>query len=189
LVRGEPAEILARITAEDPLRLFELGASFLRTRFFLMEPERLHEQALLRVAVNGARAGETELDRPWVEAQIDHALNRLIDDDREEERRRPLDCDPEDGRYAFLRRGFAVVPACARAAELAFDTLPERARRGFFYLLMERRPVVECLALGIWEADELRRDVWRCLGALGYPDPKGRPDPNWNPGWKPRTKK
>jgi hypothetical protein len=178
LVRGQPAEILARISADDPLRVLELGASRLRETFFLIEPERLQERALARVAVIGARARPVELGAPWLLEQVDHAIHRIIDEDREEELARPFDCDPEDPRFYFLRSGYIVKPRFARAAALAFNALPERPRKGFFRLLIERLPVADCLALG-WEPEELRRDVWRCLGALGYPDAQGRPDPGW----------
>ncbi|MCI0657230.1 MAG: hypothetical protein L0170_09190 [Acidobacteria bacterium] len=180
LLRGAgPEEILARISPDDPLRLYEIAASRLRERFLLIEPEHAHERLLVRLAFIGPQTPEADLSLPWVLQQADLVIQRLLDEEREEERKSPFDCDPEDERHRHMRAAFLVEGRFARTASFSFNNLPERARRSFFLLLLENRSVEDCLGLGFWEKEELRRDIWRCLGALGYPDPQGRPDPNW----------
>jgi hypothetical protein len=44
---------------------------------------------------------------------------------------------------------------------------------------MNKLSVQEVLALGFWTEDELLRDSWRAIGALGIHDLASKPDPNW----------
>jgi hypothetical protein len=135
LLRGTAEEILARLSSDDPLRLYEFGSRRARERFFLFDADRLFERLVARVAYAGAQVKPAETDASWLVAQADHVLEGLIEEEREEERRTPHDCNPEDPRYPFIR-SLWVDPRYARAASLAFNTLPERARRAFFCLML-----------------------------------------------------
>lgn len=153
-------------SADDPLRLQELGARRARERWYLLDAERVFERAAAHVAYAGAQAKTEELDKAWLVRQVEQVLERLIDEEREEELRAPLDCDPEDPRYVFFR-SLWIEPRYARAASLAF------------WLMLEQRTVADVLSLGSWTEEELMRDCWRVLGALGIHDLASPPDPNW----------
>lgn len=178
LLRGDASEILARLADGDPLRLYELGSRRAREAFLLFDADRLFERLAARVAYAGAEAEPAALGIAWLLRQADHVLERMIDEEREEERQAPFDCDPEDRRYPFLR-SLWVDPRYTRAASLAFNALRLSARQAFFWLFLEQRSVDETLALGTWDKDELMRDCWRAIGALGLHDLNARPDPEW----------
>lgn len=178
LFRGTVSEVLARLAADDPLRLYELGARRCRERYFLFDADLLFERLVARVAYVGAQVQPLERGADWLVRQVDHVLDQWIDDEREEEVLSPFDCPPEDPRYAFLRSVW-VEPRFARAASLAFSTLPDRTRRVFFFLMLEKRSVEDALALGLWTEEDLMRDCWRVLGALGLHDANSQPDPDW----------
>jgi hypothetical protein len=178
VLRGDAGENLARLADGDPLRLFELGSRRAREAFLLFDADRLFERFAARVAHVGAQAQPAELGMPWLLAQADHVLATLIEEEREEERLAPFDCPAEDRRYPLLR-SLWVDPRYTRAASLAFNTLRLSARQAFFWLLLEKRSVEETLAMGSWTKDELMRDTWRAIGALGLHDLSSPPDPEW----------
>lgn len=184
LLRGTPEEVLARLTSDDPLRLEQECAKRIRERFYLLDPERVFERALSRVALMASKTPAEELSREWLLAQVDHSIQRVLEEESEEERRSPYDCDPEDPRYQMLREIF--IEGCfARTASWAFNRLPERPRVAFHYLCLEQRSVDECLKLGVWDDDTLYEDIWRALAAPGYHVGEGRPDPEWQGGFRP----
>jgi hypothetical protein len=178
LLRGDASEILSRLADGDPLRLLEFGTRRARERFFLYDADSVFERLAARVAYAGALAQPDELGVAWLVKQADHVLDRLSEEEREEERLDPFDCDPEDPRYPFLR-SLWLEPRYTRAASLAFNTLRLSARQAFFWLMLEQRSVDETLAMGSWTKDELMRDCWRAIGALGLHDLSSRPDPEW----------
>ena len=179
VLRGSSAEILGRLVADDPLRLAEFGARRMRARYFLFDPDRITERLMARVAHAGARARPEDLDRQWLEGQTDQVLGDLIEEDRNEEGDAPMDCVPEDPRYEILR-SIWVEDRFARAASLAFNTLPESCRRAFYHLALEERSVESVLALDIWDEDGLHRDICRAIGALGLGSKDGRPELEWD---------
>lgn len=178
LLRGDASEILSRLADGDPLRLYELASRRAREAFLLFDADRLFERLAARVAHAGAQARPAELGMPWLLAQVDQLLARLIEEEREEERLAPFACPAEDRRYPFLR-SLWVEPRYTRAASLAFNTLRLSARQAFFWFFLEKRSVEETLAMGSWTKDELMRDCWRAIGALGLHDLSSPPDPEW----------
>lgn len=179
ILRGSSEEILARLVADDPLRLVEFGAHRARARFFLFDPERISERLMARVAHAGPLARPEELDRGWLEGQADQVIEDLIEEERGEEADSPLECDPEDERYGILRSIF-VDGRRARACSLAFNTLPESCRRAFHLLGLEKLSPKQCVELGPWDEDALHRDICRAVGALGFAEEQGRPEPDWD---------
>jgi hypothetical protein len=177
LLRGTPPEVLGRLASDDPLRLQQQCAKIVKEGFYLVDPDRVFERALARIAVEGPPTPASELNRAWLDARIRGAIETIFDEEREEEREAPFACTPEDPRYTMLRQLFIAGPF-ARTASWAFNRLPERTRRAFHYLALDKREVVECLALGIWSEDELYQDIWRALAALGYHNAEGRPEPD-----------
>jgi hypothetical protein len=166
---NDATAILARISNGDPLRLYELGAVRVRERFLFIDLERLHEVGLAFVARAAAVDGESRVNEAWLRDRIDRAIDSILWEDREEQRSLAAPNDPDDRRYRTLAITLGITHSAARSALVAFNALSDRARRGFFRLLIENVPVPETLAEGHWNTpDELRHDVWDGLRALGH---------------------
>jgi hypothetical protein len=168
-VGGDAAAILARISNEDPLRVYELGARRVRERFLFVDLERLHEVSLAFVARAAAVEPGSRPDADWLQEWVDRAIDSILCEDREEQRSLAAPNDPDDRRYLTLAVTLGIAHSAARSALVAFNALPERARLGFFRLLIQNVSVQETLAEGHWKVpDELRHDVWDGLRALGH---------------------
>jgi len=165
---GDPGSILACISSGDPLRLFDLGVRLVRSRYLLIDPERLHEVALAFVAHAAALEGRRDAPESWLLAVIERAIQSILVDDAEEERRLAAPNDPDDPRYQHLSMALVIDPQLARAALVRFNALPERTRHAFVSLLIDAKSVEATLIEGPWEPNELRNDVWEGLRALGH---------------------
>ncbi len=166
---GDPATILARISNEDPLRLYELGARRVRERFLFVDLERLQELSLAFVAHAAATTRGEQADENWLVIQMDRAIDSILAEDAQEQRSKGAPNDPEDSRYRTLAITVGVQPSLGRSAVVNFNALGERARRGFFRLLIENRTVEETMAEDSWkEPSDLRHDIWDGLRALGH---------------------
>lgn len=164
----EPPAILARISSGDPLRLYELGARRVRERFFFVDQDRLYELVLAFVAHHAAVEKQHDPGDDWLRGIVDRAIDSILTEDAEEQRRMAAPNDPQDRRYYHLGLSVGVEPHVARSAVVNFNALPDRTRMGFFRLLIENKSVADTLAEGIWEPDELRHDIWDGLRALGH---------------------
>ena len=165
----DPTVILARISNEDPLRLFELGARRVRERYVFIDLERLHELCLAFVAHAAAVERGCQPDEAWLVARLDRAIDSILSEDREEQRSKAAPNDPDDRRYHTLAVTLGVEPSMGRSAVVNFNALPDRARRGFFRLLIDNASVQDTLAEGLWkEPAELRHEIWDGLRALGH---------------------
>ncbi len=166
---SDPAAILARIANGDPLRLFELGARRVRERFLFIDLERLYELSLAFVARTAAVERRNDADEAWLTSLVERAIDSILTEDSEEQRAQAAPNDPEDPRYKIFAVTLGVDPALTRSAVVNFNGLAERARKGFFRLLIENREVQETLAEGHWrEPHDLRLDIWDGLRALGH---------------------
>jgi len=164
----DSSAILARISSGDPLRLYETGARRLRQRYHFVDQDRLYELVLAFVAHHAAVEKQRDPDDAWLTAVVDRAIDSILTEDAEEQRRMAAPNDPQDPRYYHLGLSVGVEPHVARSAVVNFNALPDRTRMGFFRLLIENKSVKDTLAEGIWEPDELRHDIWDGLRALGH---------------------
>ncbi len=169
LLQGaDPESILARISQGDPLRLCALVGKRLRERSLMIDPDRVHEKSLAVMALAAARATEPQLDLEWVLKALDLAIERVLREDREEERV-AAGCPPENpAHYAFIHLAFATEPGMTRSAAVAFNDLPPLARRAFYALLVEGKSVEECLEEGLGPREFLRMNILQSLKALGH---------------------
>lgn len=169
---GQPApEILARISSDDPLKLYAGVAQRIRDRWFVLDPDRVLERALPIVAVSLEHHPEGCEHPDWLLERMDRAIQLVLDSDREEDRRGPLDTDGfPDPRFEVFVRTFLVPPALSLAASVRLNGLGDRVRRVFFELMIEARPVEECLERGLGPPEQLRIDALTALWGLGHLD-------------------
>ncbi len=175
LLRGrDPESILSRISQGDPLRLCDLIGKHLRGRSLMIDPDRVHEKALAVIALAAARSAEPRFGPEWILEALDLAIERILREDREEERV-AAGCPPENpAHYAFIHLAFATEPGMTRTAAVAFNNLPQLARRGFYALLVEGKSVEDCLAEGLGPREVLRMNILQSLKALGHIRPGER---------------
>ena len=167
----DPKEILARLAHGDPLHLYERCAQQTRERCLLIDVDRLFELALAVVAttaavVPGDRVGTSD----WMNSQIDRAIDSILNEDQETERRAVDPCDPEDPSFALVRDVFGVEPTLARSVTVVFNGLPRRIRRVFFALVVEARSIDECVEEGLGNVESLRTSVRHAFRVLGHLD-------------------
>jgi hypothetical protein len=169
---GRPAsESLSRLASDDPLKLYEQVARRIRERWFVIDPDRVFEHALPIVAVSLEHEPEGCSQPDWLTARVDRAIHLVLDADREEDRRGPLDTDGfSDPRFAVFVTTFLVEPPLALAAAVRLNGLNDRVRRVFFELMIEARPVEECLERGLGPPEQLRMDALTALWGLGHLD-------------------
>lgn len=170
---GKPAnEVLARISNGDLLKLYPLCARRIRDTYFVLDPDRVFERALAMVAVGIEVEAESCLRPEWLVGTIDRAIERTLDHDREEERAGLPPENPEEHFRLFVE-AFFVEPPLARLSAVRLNGLEERVRKGFQLLIVEGRPLEECLELGLGPPERLQLDILLALEAIGLIDEKG----------------
>ncbi len=151
LANATQAERYAKITAGDPLRMFERSALQLKKRNYLIETERLadHATALASTVHFDAR---DDL-QSWLNARIDEAMQDLLFQDvvRMEAKAPYVQED-----YDFMLHFLGIHPDRALKAAIAFNGLSDLARKTFFDLLVYHRSIAECLEDGLGPLELLR---------------------------------
>ena len=160
-----PREILERLATGDPLGLEESGARRIRERFHLIDPDRLFQRSLLRVALAAPGPGrEEETFEHWLTDRIDEAIGEALRQDQE--RLIAGDPPPRPEHHDFMDEWMGIEPEAALAAAVRFNGLPRKARRVFFELIVEGKSVARCLEDGLGPAEMLRVNARRALSAL-----------------------
>lgn len=167
-LRGaDAAEVLARLTQGDPLRLHERAALRLREVWILLDPERVYLRAL-GVCADAAPCEEAPEDLcAWGLSKIDLAIEQLVRSDREAERAAPESYTEGVREFPLLTECLMMEPELARAASVAFNALEPLPRRAFFELMVEGREVSDCIEGGPWDEDGLYQAIHAALAALG----------------------
>ncbi len=177
-LRGaDAAEVLARLSQGDPLRLHERAALRLREVWILLDPERVAYRAL-GVCADAAPCEEPPEDlSAWALAKIDLAIEQLVCADREAEKAGPAPYTEGVKEFPLLTECLMMEPELARAASVAFNALEPLPRRAFFELMVEGREVADCIESGPWDEDGLYHAIHAALVALGLDDSAGPADP------------
>jgi hypothetical protein len=172
-MEGRPAaETLARLANGDPLRLYECCAHRIRETFFFLDPDRVFERVLPLAAVGLEVDAEASRRPEWLVGLADRAIQAVLDHDREQERAGiPLDA-PEEF-FPLFSAAFYIDAPLARLSSVRLNGLEERVRKGFYYLLVEGRPLEECYGLGLGPPDVLQRDMLGALEAIALIDEGG----------------
>jgi len=170
---GRPAsEVLARISNGNPLNLYAQVAQRIRETYFVLDPDRVYEKALLVVAV-GIEVEARAFTRPeWLLGRIDRAIRLVLDKDSDEERSGVPPENPEE-HFALFVEAFFIDPSLARLSSIRLNGLEERIRKGFFHLIVEGRPLEEVLEMGLAPIERLQHDILTALEAIGLIDEEG----------------
>jgi hypothetical protein len=166
---GKPDTIYARLSTGDSLRLHERGTQRVRQRWLLIDPERLFEHSLFRVAQAAPLLTREAPFDAWLTDRIDAAIADVLRQDQEAVLSGAASWQEEH--YAFLEEWMNLEPLEAMRASVRFNGLAEPARRAFFALLVDGKSVAACLEEGLGPPEALRENarlgVTALIGPLG----------------------
>jgi hypothetical protein len=178
-LRGaDSAEILARMSTGDPLRLLEIASRRLRERWILLDPDRVFYRALGVCADAAAHEDPPGELAEWARSKVDLAIDQLVRTDREAESAEQELAEAEAS-FPLLTDSFMLEPELVLPASVAFNALPDLPRRAFFELLIEGCELAQCLERGPWDEDGLYEAIQEALASLGLdvsPDSFDPPD-------------
>ena len=166
-----PSEILAKISAGDPLGLQGICSLRLRDQALLIDFDRLLERSLAAVAIAASRSSADEFIPEWLLGQVDLVIRGILAEDAEEERLAPGSPPRDPKYYRFVYLAYAVEVGLVRTATVNFNALPIDARQAFFLLLVDGRPVDDCVRELGTTRGKLREDTLDGLRALGHIKP------------------
>lgn len=173
---GDAGEILARLSAGDPLRLQEASARRLREVWILLEPERVYHRALAACAT-GAAIDDPPADlSAWARAKVDLAIEILVRADSEAEQSHPELVNEHEKIFPLLTDSLMIDPELVRFVSVSFNALDPLPRRAFFELMIEGREVAEVIEAGPWDEDGLYEAVQAALATMGLDVPPEPPD-------------
>jgi hypothetical protein len=173
---SSPSEVLRRLCTGDPLDFTGRTMRRIRERAVLMDSARLAMRSMAYVAHSAlAYRGDPELT-PWIETQIDRAIQDFLEEDAYEEASgKPLS-EPVDERYKFLVDLLGIPPAKARKACITFNGLPNKDRRTFWAVCVEGKSIHRYVAEGHGPPKKVKQridKVFRALAFLEDEDPPG----------------
>jgi len=171
------SQILEKIAPSDPLGITARCGARLHSRAQLIAHERAVARSLAQTAYAALRyRGQPEL-AVWLDAQIDRALDMLLNDDREDEAAgRPTD-EPWDPRFAFVSEVWGVSPALARRACVVFNALPIVVRSAWWALTVQGKSINRCVAEGFGPPPLVEARVKRAILAMSKLEDPGGDDP------------
>ena len=178
-----PEALLSVLTAGggDPLETFARCTRRARERALLIDPHRLHERALARIALAAASyAGDPPLDE-WISASIDRTLEALVNEDREEEQQGAR-LEEWDARYEFLVYMLGIPPEETRRAAIAFNALREDIRQVWYELCVDGDEPPDVVARHGGDENYVRLCAQACFHAVFLePVPTVPPPPGPRP--------
>jgi hypothetical protein len=174
---ADAAQILHKIAPADPLGIAARCGARLHARAQLIAHERAVARSLAQTAYAAVRyRGQPELGA-WLDAQIDRALDTLLNDDREDEAAgRPTD-EPWDPRFAFVSEVWGVSPALARRACVVFNALPIVVRQAWWALTVQGKSINRYVAEGSGPPPLVEARVKRAILAMSKLEDPGGDDP------------
>jgi len=105
-------------------------------------------------------------DSLWVKQRVDEALADVLLEDEELYSDGGVVDFGADFHHVSLVHSFGIEPNSTLAASVRFHRLPEKTRRSFFALLVEKFSVERCVAQGLGPRHHLRLEVREGLNAL-----------------------
>ena len=165
-----PSEVLRRLCNGDPLDFAGRTLKRIRERALLMDSARLAMRSMAYVA-HGAPSyrGDPAL-APWIDKQIDRAIQDFLEEDAYEEASgKPLG-EPVDERYAFLVDLLGIPPAKARKACITFNGLPNKDRRTFWAICVEGKSIHRYVAEGHGPPKKIKQRIDKVFRALAFLD-------------------
>jgi len=166
LASKNPWQVLERVSSEDPFRIRLRCVQVLRSRALLFDLEQLTLRAMGVVAIHGLHyAGEPPVAE-WLDERIEEALEMLCEEDRELDRREPLERELGYPRFQLMIQVLGIEPRWARRACIVVNDLPDRIRKTFYHLVVLRTTVNEYRARAGTSRESVLDDLERALGSL-----------------------
>lgn len=167
--RSRPEDVLAALVDGDPLGLRRLAGDRVRAAALFLDVDRVHLDALARVAIDAAGEAE-ELDRAWILARIEASIDRVRGSTAGEAARKRGEDDVagDDGVDAFevLARPLELPARALRTACAAFNDLEFPDRIAFVVLVLEGRGFEEAARACSSSVPEMLRRARRALDVL-----------------------
>jgi hypothetical protein len=165
-----PSAILRRICDGDPLDFAGRTMRRIRERAFLMDSARLALRSMAYAAHSApSYCGEPALS-PWIDKQIDQAIQDFLEEDAYEEASGQPLTEPVDERYAFLVDLLGIPPAKARKACITFNGLPNKDRRTFWAVCVEGTSIHRYVAEGHGPPKKVKQRIDKVFRALSFLD-------------------
>lgn len=171
-------DVLQRLWDGDPLDVWPRCLRRLAKRAVLMDGARLFTTATVRAAHEGIRAQRiADLDA-WIDERVDRAIDELLIEDRENDRR-GLPVDPRElADHDFICQAMSLPPLLGRKACVMFNSLSDEQRRAVWAVVVDGRTPessAEQVGLPVETVQNYLQDVARRLAALGKdgPPPRG----------------
>jgi hypothetical protein len=158
--------LLRRLLDGDPLDLAGRSARQLQERALLLDPRRAHLRAAARIARAASSAPGQELET-WIASEIERALDELVEEQADEERRGDAPADSCDFAYhARIALRLGLPPQLARRACVVLNRLSREARRVYVGVELEGRSLSDLgveLEASPHAVGRLLREVQRSL--------------------------
>lgn len=162
-------EILRAIMKDDRLELWPRCADRLLERCYLVDMERLVARSAARVAYAGQTYDGVPEFTEFVRERIDHAMDELMREDREEERAGKPVVPGEDSRYRFVSEVLGMELGVTRRGVCHFNVLDERIRHAFFALVVQSKRLRRYVAEGYGPPERVRENLRIAFEQLGAP--------------------
>lgn len=143
-----PREILVRLLEGDPLGIEVRCEERVRERALLMNPHRLALRAFARTAHAAYSYRGMPPFRDWLQGCIDRAIDDLISEDLEEERRAiPAQLRPDES-YPRVFESLGIEPELARRVCIVVNSMDDAMRHAFFAVYVRKVSVNHYVAEG-----------------------------------------
>ena len=171
LLFGTPREVLARISAGDPLNLRARVAAHLSEACLLIDADRLQVRALAHCARRALQLRASDSLEAFLRERVADAAEELMREDRE-----ALQSGRSStGNLEELARPLGLDPARARVACARFNQADALDREACFQLLVVGADIDELARANQQSVTEIARRARRALEtALAVLDPKGQ---------------
>jgi DNA-directed RNA polymerase specialized sigma24 family protein len=165
-------DILRKLWEGDPLDFSRRTTERIRERAILIDASRAIGYAMARAAFDARDYNAGSSLDAFLARCIERALDELIADDRNFDRRGiPVDADSEPN-YAFLSEALELPPMLGRKACVIFNSMPDEQRRATWAILVEGRSIAEHAAESATSTELVRKyfeDALLLISALGGP--------------------
>lgn len=162
-------EILPLLVKDDRLEIWPRCAERLLTRCYLVDMERLYYRSVARIAYAGQTYAGTPPFTEFLRDRIDHSMDELMREDREEERMGVPVVPGDESRYTFISQVLGMEIGVTRAGICQFNVLDERMRRAFFELVVQMKRFNRYVAEGNGPPERAYEYLRIAFEAIGVP--------------------
>lgn len=167
VLRGNSTmEVLEKVFEGDRLGLRERGRELLKSRAFLIDPERLFPCTAARVAHAAMDYRGTPPLADWLEGCILAAIRDVLRQDLQDELDHVPAQDPCDPNQKHLAGLLGMELPLARRALVIFHHFPTATRRTFQAIGFEGKSLKRCVDQGLGTIDHVRAQVAYVMGML-----------------------